>query len=67
MLTALKARCPDCGATVRVDGGSAATFVVTRTCRKCGARWHMTVKPLFEKPGACAHAVTFVRKEPSCG
>lgn len=62
MLTALKAKCPDCGAPVRVDGGSAATFFATRKCRRCGARWFLTVKPLFEKPGMTAHAVTFERK-----
>jgi transposase-like protein len=63
MLTALKAKCPDCGATVRVDGGSAARFDYERKCRKCGARWHVSVTPLFEKPGMAAHAVTFERKE----
>lgn len=47
MVRRLVYRCGACGGPLRaVEGTLCATQVVNRTCRTCGTRWQLVIKPV---------------------
>lgn len=65
MLTlTFKCGADDCDAKLPpVEAAQVATQVVKRTCRKCGTRWQLVVKPIMVREGARVDMATLSRLE----
>lgn len=64
-MDALNSRTPCCDASCKFPRYTAATTVVRRTCRKCGGRWQVIVRPVGVRNGRQYHVLDWTPLRPT--